>query len=153
MTNDKSALPPAGVIHVKVVSPDPHAISAFLQDAVGFAVSLEIEQPGGPDPVMPADTADGLTMPMVKSRRGGDGTGGYLTGDPVETRRFQVFSGSEPRIWATALLCPDLERAHQICIERGHPCTPIGVTPAVSYFYVEVGGITFELLAYPTTTV
>jgi hypothetical protein len=63
-----------------------------------------------------------------------------------------VFHADAPKVWGVAIGTRHVERAHDRCVERGLPCTDVQVTPwgqsggAVTFFFVEVGGIVFEVM-------
>jgi catechol 2,3-dioxygenase-like lactoylglutathione lyase family enzyme len=156
---------PIGVNHIKLVTPNPEEVNAFLEAVAGVPNSRVVETLGGQGPLgmfgvgapptekhPPVDDGSGvLPLEQVYTTRGADGTGGFSVGD-VESRRFQVFRGEEPHIWAVALSSADIEAAHERCKDHGYPVTDIHVvtpfgTPNVRcrFFFTRVGGITFEL--------
>lgn len=158
---------PNGVNHIKIVTPDPSAVNEFLSDVVGITKSWPVEALGGQgalgmfgvgappsEPHPPVDDGSGkLPLEQVYTTRGADGTGGYVVGDLFSTRRFQVFQGEEPHIWAVALSAPNIEEARAKCQEKGYPVseiyvvTPFGVpNERCRFMFTRVGGITFELL-------
>ena len=77
--------------------------------------------------------------------------GGAIVGSS-ESRQFQVFHAEAPQLWSVAIGTRHVERAHDRCVERGLPCTDVHSTPwgqdggGVTFFFVEVGGILFEVL-------
>src|SRR3954452_13345777 len=140
--------------HVKIVSPDPQAIEAFLTEVLDVPAGWEIARcaPAPAEVVGPARAADGtLSMESIGAWPGGGTGGGMIVGSP-ESKQFQVFQADTPRVWAVAIGTRNVERAHDRCVERGLPCTDVHATPwgrdggGVTFFFVEVGGVLFEVL-------
>lgn len=140
--------------HVKIVTPDPRAVEDFLTEVLDIPAGWSL----GPYPASseavagPARDADGsLSMEGLMAWRGGARGGGMIVGSP-ESRQFQIFHADEPKVWGVAIGSRHVERAHERCIERGLPCTDVQTTPwgldggAVTFFFVEVGGIVFEVM-------
>jgi predicted enzyme related to lactoylglutathione lyase len=103
-----------------------------------------------PAVVSPARDADGnFTVDSVHDFRGASGFGGLITGS-TESRQFQILRGERPHIWAVAIGTRDIEGAHERCVAAGLPCTEPAVTPwgtgGIRFFFVEVGGIVFEVM-------
>jgi hypothetical protein len=90
-------------------------------------------------------------MDGIMSWRGHGGGGGVIVGSP-ESRQLQIFQAEVPKIWSVAVGTRNVERAHERCIERGFSCTDIQSSPwgredrAVTFFFVEVGGIVWEIM-------
>ncbi len=158
---------PAGVNHIKLVTPDPDAVNDFLTQIAGVPQGRgRVETLGGQGPLgmfgvgqppaephPPHDDGSGyLPLEQVYTTRGADGTGGWNVGELDVSRRFQVFSGEEPHIWAVALGVPNLEDAVAQCQERGipvtdiHVVTPFGTNERCRFAFARVGGIVFELM-------
>jgi hypothetical protein len=140
--------------HVKIVTPDPGAIEAFLREVLEIPEgwSLGDSPPPPPEVVGPARNPDGtLTLDGVIAWRG-EGTGGGLIVGSPESRQLQIFAAKEPKIWAVAIGTRHVERAHERCVERRLPCTDVESAPwgrdggGVTFFFVEVGGIVFEVM-------
>jgi hypothetical protein len=143
--------------HVKIVTPDPGAVEKFLTEVVdipaGWSLGAYPPPPeGGGGVAGPARNADGtFTLEGLMAWRGRGSGGGMIVGSP-ESRQFQVFHADAPKVWGVAIGTRHVERAHDRCVERGLPCTDVQVTPwgqsggAVTFFFVEVGGIVFEVL-------
>jgi hypothetical protein len=106
------------------------------------------------EPHPPVDDGSGvLPLEQVYTARGADGTGGFLAGDEFGSRRFQIFRGEVPHIWAVAISTPDIEDARQRCIDRGIPVTDIHVVTPLNtpeqhcrFMFARAGGIVFELM-------
>jgi catechol 2,3-dioxygenase-like lactoylglutathione lyase family enzyme len=140
--------------HVKIVSPDPEAIDRFLREVVQIPEGWQLGDPPegyeAPAVVSPARDADGnFTVDSVHDFRGASGFGGLITGS-TESRQFQILRGERPHIWAVAIGTRDIEGAHERCVAAGLPCTEPAVTPwgtgGIRFFFVEVGGIVFEVM-------
>jgi catechol 2,3-dioxygenase-like lactoylglutathione lyase family enzyme len=135
------------VNHVKIVSPDPAAIDRFLREVLDVPAGWPL---GPPPPAPPAQARPSLSMEEVMAFRGGDAVAtGFITGTP-DSRQFQIFYGERAHIWATAVGTRHLERAHERCVADGLPCTEIQRTGwgdgRIEFFFVEVGGILFEVM-------
>ena len=141
--------------HVKLVSPEPEAVDAFLREVAeipaGFPLPPAARVSDSVTTAQHEPAATGLvTMADVARARGADGTGGVIVGDE-KSRQFQVLRGPEGRLWSVAIGIRDLEGAHRRAAERGLPVSEIGVVPFgegtnVRYFFARVGGILFELM-------
>ena len=141
--------------HVKVVTPDPAAVEAFLVEVLDLPKGWSL---GDLAPVPDVDLrtvvreADGnITLESVMQYRGQkkDLTGGMIVGDTT-TRQFQIFQGPRAHIWSVAIGTRHLERAHERCRVRRIPCSGIQQSPwhgsSLEFFFAEVGGIVFEVL-------
>jgi hypothetical protein len=142
--------------HVKIVTPDPDAVDAFLREVVdipeGWALgSGPTPRPADAGPVTsPAQSSDGaLTAESVRAFQGPTGFRGRITGSS-ESRQFQILQGEKAHIWAVAIGTRHVERAYERCVERGIPCTEPALTKwgegGVRYFFADVGGIVFEVM-------
>jgi catechol 2,3-dioxygenase-like lactoylglutathione lyase family enzyme len=137
------------VNHVKIVTPEPEAVDRFLREVLEIPEGWKI--PGAkaarshdPAPAQP------VTWESVLTRRGDDGSGGFIAGSP-ESRQFQILRGPKPHIWSVAVGTRHIERAHQRCKERGIPCSDLQLVDwnerdGVRAFFAEVGGIMFEVM-------
>ncbi len=133
--------------HVKIVSPDPAAIDRFLREVLDVPEGWSL---GPPPPAPPPPPRKTLSMEEVMAFRGGDAVAtGFITGTP-ESRQFQIFSGPRAHIWGVAVGTRYLERAHERCVADALPCTDIQETDwgdgRIQFFFVEVGGIVFEVM-------
>ncbi|MFI5046532.1 MAG: hypothetical protein ACHQIG_05670 [Acidimicrobiia bacterium] len=140
--------------HVKIRTPHPEIVDAFLRQVCEFpdgwpvgtgATELAPDAPLGPGGVLDyaATTAAGSTGT-------GSGTGGFITGDP-NSRQFQIFGSDTPRLWAICIGTRHIERAHERCLARGIPATPITVADwnerdNIRNFFCIVDGLTFEVI-------
>jgi catechol 2,3-dioxygenase-like lactoylglutathione lyase family enzyme len=135
--------------HVKIVTPEPEAVDRFLREVLelppGWTIpGLRAARSHPPVPAQP------VSWETVLSRRGDDGSGGYITGSP-ESRQFQILRGPHAHIWSVAVGTRHIERAHQRCKERGIPCSDMQLVDwnerdGVRAFFAEVGGIMFEVM-------
>jgi len=135
--------------HVKIVTPEPEAVDRFLREVLevpeGWKISGAKTVPSqAPAPAQP------VSWESVMTRRGDDGSGGFITGSP-ESRQFQILRGPKPHIWSVAVGTRHIERAHQRCKERGIPCSDLQLVDwnekdGIRAFFAEVGGILFEVL-------
>jgi hypothetical protein len=135
--------------HVKIVSPEPEAVDRFLREVLEIPEGWRIPGAKAAKGHAPA-TAEPVTWESVTSRRGDDGSGGFIAGSS-ESRQFQILRGAKPRIWSVAVGTRHIERAHQRCQERGIPCSEMQLVDwtekdGIRAFFAEVGGILFEVM-------
>jgi catechol 2,3-dioxygenase-like lactoylglutathione lyase family enzyme len=135
--------------HVKIVTPEPEAVDAFLTEVLDVPEGWTIPGARPPGRHAPAPVAP-VTWESVTQRRGDDGSGGRIAGSS-ESRQFQILRGERPHIWSVAVGTRHLERAHQRCKERGIPCSDMLLVDwnerdGVRAFFAEVGGILFEVM-------
>ena len=132
--------------HIKLVSPQPEEVRAFLVDVAelpdGWAFEYQNEAAD--------DVSEGmLSWERVMQRRGASGPKGYIVGD-TKSRQLQILGGATGAIWSVAIATQELERVHERCRERRLDVTEIRSTPfagnTVEAFFVEVGGVLFEFL-------
>jgi hypothetical protein len=133
------------VQHVKVVTPEPAAVAAFLQDIGGLPEGWSF-----PRSEQEEDASDGpLTWERVMAIRGASGPIGYIAGSN-QSRQVQILGGDTPQIWAIAIATRDLEAAHAAAVAGGHEVTEIRITEfgssRIGAFFARVGGITFEVM-------
>jgi hypothetical protein len=145
------------VNHVKIVTPDPGAVRAFLTEVLDIPDGWHLGDVPAPPPevVGPARNADGtFTLDGLftwNGLAGGESPGGMIVGSEA-SRQFQIFHAPEPKIWGVAVGTRHIERAHDRCIERGLPCSEIRGTAwgqdggGIRFFFVEVGGVVFEVM-------
>jgi catechol 2,3-dioxygenase-like lactoylglutathione lyase family enzyme len=138
--------------HVKIVTPDPEAVDHFLREILDVPAGwpLPAFKRGGDTPKYPPVEPRPITWESVMSRRGDDGSGGFITGTP-ESKQFQILRGARAGIWSVAVGTRHLERAHKRCIEAGIPCSDALLVDwseddSVRAFFAEVGGIMFEVM-------
>jgi hypothetical protein len=137
------------VNHVKIVTPEPDAVDRFLREVLDVPEGWTIPA-AKPAPAYPPTKAGAVTWENVLTRRGDDGSGGFIAGSP-ESRQFQILRGPQPRIWSVAVGTRHIERAHARCLERGIPCSDMQLVDwnekdGVRAFFAEVGGIMFEVM-------
>jgi len=144
--------------HVKVVTPEPELVDAFLREVTDVPGGWPLGASAGRDP-LPSDAPLGpggeLTMDEIMQRRNGgtagDGEfGGFITGDST-SRQFQIFKSDNAAFWAVCIGTRDIERAWERCKARGVPATPITVADwnerdNIRNFFCIVGGVTFEVI-------
>ena len=140
------------VNHVKIMSPDPEAVHAFLTEVLdvpsGWSMGPIVGAPPDDRP-SPARDADGnFTIESVMDFRGVD-LGGVIVGS-TESRQVQILKSQRAAIWAVAVGTRNLEQAHARARARDIPCTELGFTEwgdgGARYFFAEVGGVLFEVL-------
>ena len=144
--------------HVKVVTPEPELVDAFLREVTDVPGGWPLGASAGRDP-LPPDAPRGpggeLTMDDVMVRRNG-GTadnsefGGFITGDST-SRQFQIFKNDNAAFWAVCIGTRNIEQAWERCKARGVPATPITVADwnerdNIRNFFCIVGGVTFEVI-------
>lgn len=142
--------------HVKIVTPDPRAVNAFLTEVLdipeGWPLGEAPPQQATPVPSPARDSSGAFTGESVVAFRGAASsgmTGGMIVGS-TESRQFQVFAGEKAHIWGVAVGTRHIERAHERAVSRGIPVTDLAVTGwgdgQLRFFFAEVGGIVFEVL-------
>jgi catechol 2,3-dioxygenase-like lactoylglutathione lyase family enzyme len=137
------------VNHVKIVTPEPEAVDRFLREVLEIPEGWKIPGAKAARSHAPAP-AQPVTWENVLTRRGDDGSGGFIAGSP-ESRQFQILGGPKPHIWSVAVGTRHIERAHQRCKERGIPCSDMQLVDwnekdGIRAFFAEVGGIMFEVM-------
>jgi catechol 2,3-dioxygenase-like lactoylglutathione lyase family enzyme len=137
------------VNHVKIVTPEPEAVDRFLREVLDIPAGWKIPAAKAARSHAPA-AAQPVTWESVLTRRGDDGSGGFIAGS-AESRQFQILRGPKPHIWSVAVGTRHIERAHQRCKERGIPCSDLQLVDwnerdGVRAFFAEVGGIMFEVM-------
>ena len=135
--------------HVKIVSPEPEAVDRFLREVLDVPAGWPLSF-GKRAPAHPRTPERPVTWESVMTRRGDDGSGGFITGS-AESRQFQILRGPRAGIWSVAVGTRHIERAHQRCKERGIPCSDMQLVDwneqdGVRAFFAEVGGILFEVM-------
>jgi hypothetical protein len=135
--------------HVKIVSPEPEAVDRFLREVLDVPAGWPLSF-GKPAPAHPRAPERPVTWESVMTRRGDDGSGGFITGS-AESRQFQILRGPRAGIWSVAVGTRHIERAHQRCKERGISCSDMQLVDwndkdGVRAFFAEVGGILFEVM-------
>ena len=136
--------------HVKVVTPEPEVVDAFLREVceipdgwpLGGAVPLEGDAPLGPGGELPHD--------VVGQRRNVSEPVGFIAGSP-DSRQFQIFKSDAAAMWAVCISTRFVEDVHERAVARGVRCTPIEVADwnerdNIRFFFCEVGGLMFEVM-------
>ena len=144
--------------HVKVVTPQPELVDAFLREVTDVPAGWPLGASVGRDPVSPdAPLGPGgeLTMDQIMQRREGGAAGnrefgGFITGDST-SRQFQIFKSDNAAFWAVCIGTRNIEQAWERCKARGVPATPITVADwnerdNIRNFFCIVGGVTFEVI-------
>ena len=143
---------PSRINHVKLVTPQPELVDAFLTEVCdipdGWPLgktdrpSLEDGAPLGPGGSLSADD--------VFAKRRTTGTDGYIAGDS-SSRQFQILQGDPAAVWAVCISSRDIEGIYERATTRGVPCTPITVADwnerdNIRNFFCVVAGIMFEVI-------
>jgi hypothetical protein len=144
--------------HVKVLSPDPEAVNAFLTEVLdvpsGWSMGPIVGAPPDETPSPARDASGDFTIESVVDFRGID-LGGVIAGSP-ESRQVQILKSDRAAIWAIAVGTRNLEQAHARARARDIPCTDLGFTEwgegGARYFFAEVGGVVFEVLRIENET-
>lgn len=140
---------PSRINHVKLVSPRPEVVHAFLTQVC----DLPEGWPLGDTPALPADAPLGpggrLTQEDWMERRGSTG-GGFIAGDP-NSRQVQALRGGTSSIWAMCISTRDLEAVYERALARGVPCTPVTVADwnerdDIRNFFCLVDDLLFEVI-------
>lgn len=141
---------PSRINHVKIVTPQPAHVDAFLREVcdipegwpLGEAERLAPGTPLGPGGELTTESMAALVP---------TGMHGFIAGDP-SSRQFQILEGTAAACWAIAISTRHVEEVHERAVARGVPCTPISVLEnwsggaRIRYFFCQVSGLTFELL-------
>jgi hypothetical protein len=140
--------------HVKLVTPEPELVDAFLREVCevpeGWPLGSQLgkERLAADAPLGPGGDLD---MDAVLGRRGGTETNGFITGDP-QSRQFQILqSDGDAAFWAICIGTRNVEDAYERCKARGVPATPITVADwnerdNIRNFFCIVGGLVFEVI-------
>jgi hypothetical protein len=144
--------------HVKVVTPHPELVDAFLREVTDVPAGWPLGASVGRDPVAadaPLGPGGELTMDEIMQRREGGAAGnsefgGFITGDST-SRQFQIFKSDNAAFWAVCIGTRNIEQAWERCKARGVPATPITVADwnerdNIRNFFCIVGGVTFEVI-------
>jgi hypothetical protein len=139
--------------HVKIRTPHPEIVDAFLRQVCEIPEGWPLG--AGSTPLPPdAPLGPGGTLELADMTgdpdADGETRGGFIAGDE-RSRQFQIFGSPTPRIWAICIGSRHVERAHERCIERGIPATPVWVADwnerdNIRNFFCRVDGITFEVI-------
>ena len=143
---------PSRINHVKLISPEPDIINAFLTQVCdvpeGWALTADSGQVRADAPLGPGGS---LPLSVIGERRlTTEGARGYIAGDP-SSRQFQIFEGGPAAFWAICVSTRDIEGVYERSMARGVPCTPITVADwnerdYIRNFFCIVGGLMFEII-------
>lgn len=140
--------------HVKLVTPEPEAVEAFLREVCNIPEGWPLGAQSGRERLAPdAQLGPGgdLDMGAVLGQRGGGETNGFIAGNP-ESRQFQILKSDGPAaFWAICIGTRHIEDAYEQCKARGIPATPITVADwnerdNIRNFFCIVGGLMFEVI-------
>ena len=139
--------------HVKLVTPEPAAVDAFLREVCDIPEGWPLGDRAG-EPALAPDAPLGpggsLQAGDVFARRATTGTDGFIAGD-TRSRQFQILRGDTPAFWAICISTRHIESVHEKCRLRGIPATPITVADwnerdNIRNFFCIVGGLMFEVI-------
>jgi hypothetical protein len=142
---------PSRINHVKLISPQPEVINAFLTQVCDIPEGWPL---GAGGEVLPADAPLGpggdLPMSVIGERRKTTGETGFIAGDPT-SRQFQIFEGEPADFWAICVSTRDIEGLYERAQARGVPCTPITVADwnerdNIRNFFCIVGDLMWEII-------
>jgi hypothetical protein len=144
---------PNRVNHVKLITPHPEIINAFLTQVcdipegwplgpAGEAVGADV--PLGPGGNLPHSAVD-------ERRKTAEGRfGGYIAGN-TSSRQFQILAGQYADFWAVCISTRDIEGVYERCMARGVPSTAITVADwnaqdNIVNFFCIVDDLMFEII-------
>ena len=142
---------PSRINHVKLISPEPDLVNAFLTQVCEIPDGWPLGREGAPVPVdRPLGPGVDLPMEAIGERRKVSGENGYIAGDP-SSRQFQILEGGPADFWAICISTRDIEGIYERARARGVPCTPITVADwndrdNIRNFFCVVGGLMFEII-------
>ena len=141
---------PSRINHVKLVTPQPEVVAAFLTQVcdipegwpIGDAEPLPADAPLGPGGELAPDVMD--------ERRTISAPKGFIAGNP-ESRQVQILTGEPPGFWAVCISTRDVEAVRERAQARGVPCTPITTTQwtdadDITYFFCIVADVMWEII-------
>jgi hypothetical protein len=142
---------PSRINHVKLVSPQPELINAFLTQVCDIPEGWPLGAGGdavGPD--VPLGPGGDLPMEAIGARRQTSGERGFIAGDPT-SRQFQIFGGPTADFWAICISTRYVEDVYARAKARGVPCTPITVADwnehdNIRNFFCIVGDLMWEII-------
>lgn len=148
---------PSRINHVKVVTPNPAVVNAFLTQVCdvpqGWPLSADVPALGPEEPLGPGGEL-GREVITERQRAGGSGGrgagGGFIAGDP-SSRQFQIFSSDHANFWAVCISTRYVEDVYERAVQRGVQCTPIDVADwnerdNIRNFFCIVDGLMFEVI-------
>jgi hypothetical protein len=142
---------PSRINHVKLVSPRPDLINAFLTQVCDIPAGWPLGPGGeavGPD--VPLGPGGDLPLEIIGERRNGSGEEGYIAGDS-NSRQFQIFQSETANFWAICISTRYIEDVYERARARGVPCTPITVADwnerdNIRNFFCLVGDLMWEII-------
>jgi hypothetical protein len=134
---------PSRINHVKLITPEPELINAFLTQVCDIPEGWPLGPSGAPTPA-DAPLGPGGDLPegaIAERRRVGAETG----------RQFQILSGGPADFWAICISTRDIEGVFERAQARGVPCSPITVADwnerdNIRNFFCVVAGLMFEII-------
>ena len=144
--------------HVKVVTPEPELVDAFLREVCeipeGWPLGAQAsrERPG---PLAPLGPGGEISMDEVMAKPAARAPRPMSSGSSPATRRAVSSRSSRASgnaaFWAICIGTRNIEGAHEKCVARGIPATPITVADwnehdNIRNFFCVVGGVTFEVI-------
>src|SRR5271169_4656166 len=112
---------PSRINHVKLISPHPELVNAFLTQVCDIPEGWPL---GAAGPALPADAPLGpggdLPMDAIGERRRTTGGNGYIAGD-ASSRQFQIFQGGPADFWAICISTRYIEQLYEKARARGVP--------------------------------
>jgi hypothetical protein len=142
---------PSRINHVKLVTPNPGVINAFLTQVCDIPEGWplgENDRVVGPDE--PLGSGGDLPMEAIFDARKVTGPGGYIAGDS-SSRQFQILRGEPSDFWAICISTRYIEAIHEKAKARAVPCTPITIADwnerdNIANFFCIVDGLMFEII-------
>jgi hypothetical protein len=145
---------PSRLNHVKLVTPHPELIDAFLREVCDMPEGWPLGAGATAAPLPPdAPLGPGGDLPpgAITERRHATDTNGFIVGDPV-SRQFQILEGEGPaQFWAICISTRHIEEVYRKAQARGVPCSPITVADwnerdDIRNFFCVVAGLMFEII-------
>jgi hypothetical protein len=147
---------PNRINHVKLISPQPEVINAFLTQVCDIPEGWPLGSSGEPlPPDAPLGPGGDLPMEIIGERRrvtdsGSTGGTGFIAGDST-SRQFQIFRGDPADFWAICISTRNIEQVYERAKQRGVPCTPVTVADwnerdNIRNFFCIVGDLMWEII-------
>ncbi len=142
---------PSRLNHVKLITPEPEAVDAFLRQVCDIPEGWPLTSDSVPlGPEAPLGPGGDLAPNEVGDRRRTTGERGFIAGSP-DSRQLQIFKGEPAAFWAVCISTRHVEDVHERARARGVQCTPIDIADwnerdNIRYFFCVVGGLMFEVM-------
>ena len=152
---------PSRINHVKLVSPHPELINAFLTQVcdipegwplgAGKAVGPDVPLgPGGDLPMEAIGARRQTSMEAIGAQRQSSEETGFIAGDST-SRQVQIFGGPTASFWAICISSRYIEDVYERAKARGVPCTPMTVADwnerdNIRNFFCIVGDLMWEVI-------